>query len=47
MQNNFQLVALDKNQFESYFNLDETKLMEKNIKKMSVDEFPGFPCRVN
>jgi hypothetical protein len=47
MTNNFKLVALDKSQFESYFNLNETQLAEKGIRKMIVDEFPGFPCRVS
>lgn len=47
MQNNFKLVALDKSQFEDYFNLDETELQKQGIRKMVVDEFPGFPCRVS
>jgi hypothetical protein len=47
MQNNFKLVALDRAQFDDYFNLSETKLVEKGIRKMIVDEYPGFPCRVS
>lgn len=47
MENNFQLVALDKNQFEHLFDLDEAELAENGILKMIVDEFPGFPCRVS
>lgn len=47
MTNNFRLVALDKSQFEAYFNLSGTQLAEKSIRKIIVDEFPGFPCRVS
>ncbi len=47
MENNFQLVALNKNQFEHLFDLDETELAKKGIQKMLVDNFPGFPCRVS
>ena len=47
MQNNFRIVALDKKQFDNYFNLGETELAEKDIRKMVADEFPGFPCRVS
>ena len=47
MNNNFRLKALDKAQFSDYFNLTENELVEKGIRKMVVDEFPGFPCRVS
>lgn len=47
MQNNFRFVALDKKQFDNYFNLNVTELAKKDIIKMLVDEFPGFPCRVS
>lgn len=47
MQNNFKLVALDKAQFVDYFTLTETELSAKGIRKMVVNEFPGFPCRVS
>lgn len=47
MQNNFQLVALDKSLFESYFDMSEAELSKIGIRKMVVDEFPGFPCRVS
>ncbi len=47
MENNFQFIALDKEEFEPLFNLDEVELTAKGIKKMTVDEYPGFPCRVS
>ncbi len=47
MENSFQVFALKKTQFEQFFDLNETELAEKGIKKMIVDEFPGFPCRVS
>ena len=47
MKNNFKLVALDNSQFTDYFNLDESELAKQGIRKMVVDEFPGFPCRVS
>ena len=47
MINNFKLVALDKSLFEEYFHLSETELAKRGIRKMIVDEFPGFPCRVS
>jgi hypothetical protein len=47
MANNFKLVALDQNQFASLFSLNENELAAKGMRKMIVDEFPGFPCRVS
>jgi len=47
MANNFQLVALNKALFEEFFVLSETELTQRGIRKMVVDEFPGYPCRVS
>lgn len=47
MENNFQLVALEKKQFEYLFDLDEAEMSKNGIQKMVVDTFPGFPCRVS
>lgn len=47
MTNNFRLVALDKKLFSDLFDLSENELEKKGIRKMVVDEFPGFPCRVS
>ena len=47
MQNNFKLIALDKEQFAGYFNMSEPELSKMGIHKMIVDDFPGFPCRVS
>lgn len=47
MANNFKLVALNKALFEEFFALSETELTQKGIRKMVVDEFPGYPCRVS
>jgi hypothetical protein len=47
MANNFRIVALDQLQFTSLFSLSESELNAKGMKKMIVDEFPGYPCRVS
>jgi len=47
MVNNFRIVALDQVQFTSLFSLSESELNAKGMKKMIVDEFPGYPCRVS
>jgi len=47
MVNNFRIVALDQIQFTSLFSLSESELNAKGMKKMIVDEFPGYPCRVS
>jgi len=47
MANNFRIVALDQLQFSSLFSLSESELNAKGMKKMIVDEFPGYPCRVS
>ncbi len=47
METDFQFVALDKKQFEDFFNVDEAELKKRDIAKMVADTFPGFPCRVS
>ncbi|WP_240034586.1 DUF1203 domain-containing protein [Flavobacterium silvisoli] len=47
MTNNFKLIALNKTPFTVYFDLPEDELERMNIKRMIVDKFPGFPCRVS
>lgn len=47
MENNFRFVALDKTLFTELFNLSQKELAKKEIQKMVVDEYPGFPCRVS
>ena len=47
MSNNFRLVALDKTQFSDLFTLSDVELASKGMRRMVVDEFPGFPCRVS
>jgi hypothetical protein len=43
----FKILALDDNEFESYFNLSDYELEKIGGKRMIVDENPGFPCRVS
>lgn len=44
--NNFKFVALDHSEFEYLNDLSKQELIEENIVKMTVDKFPGFPCRI-
>ncbi|MBK1895999.1 DUF1203 domain-containing protein [Chryseobacterium paridis] len=44
--NNFKFEALNDLDFAYLNHLSEVELAEKNIKKLTVDKFPGFPCRV-
>ncbi|ASK28685.1 hypothetical protein CEY12_00525 [Chryseobacterium sp. T16E-39] len=43
---NFRFEALNDVDFAYLNDLSETELSEKNIRKLKVDKFPGFPCRV-
>jgi late competence protein required for DNA uptake (superfamily II DNA/RNA helicase) len=45
--NNFQIKALPYHQFAHLFSASETQLKNVGAVKMTVDEFPGFPCRVS
>lgn len=44
---NFRLKALDDKEFADLFLLDHQELEKLGAVKMSVDKFPGFPCRVS
>jgi hypothetical protein len=43
----FQISALDKQIFDTFFNLNDSELEKNGGKRMIVDENPGFPCRVS
>jgi len=47
MSNNFRLAALDHLQFQPLFSLNDIELAAKGMRRMVVDEFPGFPCRIS
>jgi len=44
--NNFKFEALNHLDFEYLNDLSEAELAENTIKKMKVDQFSGFPCRI-
>jgi hypothetical protein len=44
---NFKIKALNENEFEEYFKLDDIELEKRGAIRMIVDKFPGFPCRVS
>ena len=44
---NFQLQALDAAPFEPLFELDDSELRARGIRRRVVDSFPGFPCRIS
>ncbi|MCD9853338.1 DUF1203 domain-containing protein [Epilithonimonas sp. JDS] len=44
--NNFKFVALSHLEFAHLNDLSKDELLRKNIVLMTVDKFPGFPCRV-
>lgn len=44
---NFKLISLQDTQFSNLFDLDSSELDKIGAIRMTVDEFPGFPCRVS
>jgi hypothetical protein len=44
---NFKIKALSSKEFEHYFELSDAELEKQGIKRMTVDEKPGYPCRVS
>ncbi|MCJ0743728.1 DUF1203 domain-containing protein [Pedobacter montanisoli] len=44
---NFRLKSLDDMEFAHIFELDNLELAKINAKRIIVDKFPGFPCRVS
>ena len=47
MKTNFRIVGLPADQFRPLYSLDEKQLAAKGARRMTVDEKPGFPCRVS
>ena len=44
---NFKIQALNHKEFESLFELSDAELEKLSINRMTVDEKPGYPCRVS
>ncbi len=44
---NFKLKSLSDTEFNYLFDLENAELSKIGAKRMTVDEFPGFPCRVS
>lgn len=47
MRTDFQFVALPVDQFKHLFSMNDAELASLNTRRMTVDEHPGFPCRVS
>jgi len=47
MDNDFQIKALDSQDFSELFTLDQPALAQLGALRMVVDKKPGFPCRVS
>jgi Protein of unknown function (DUF1203) len=45
--NDFQFVALPSGSFSHLFSMDDAELASRGARRMTVDEHPGFPCRVS
>lgn len=43
----FVIKALDADEFSGFFMMDNETLRKNNILRMTVDEYPGYPCRVS
>jgi hypothetical protein len=43
----FQIIALPREQFSPFFDLDDATLEAMDARRVVVDEQPGFPCRVS
>ena len=43
----FNISALDVNEFSHLFGLDDEALLQRGIRRMIVDNKPGYPCRVS
>jgi len=44
---NFKIKALEHQEFEPLFELSNAELERRGMKRMVVDEKPGYPCRVS
>lgn len=47
MVSDFKFIALDKKEFDLLMNLNDEDLEKHQSKWMTVDENPGYPCRVS
>ena len=47
MDTPFRLIALRSEQFADLFEQSESELETKGVRRMTVDEKPGYPCRVS
>ncbi|MFT6733779.1 MAG: hypothetical protein ACJAS9_001969 [Polaribacter sp.] len=47
MVSDFKFIALDKKEFDLFMNLNDEDLEKHHAKWMTVDEDPGYPCRVS
>lgn len=47
MTNSFQFVALPAEPFADLFALSDGELAARNVRRLLVDECPGYPCRVS
>jgi Protein of unknown function (DUF1203) len=47
MATNFKIKSLQDTEFRPLFDLDDTALEKMGAVRMTVDAFPGFPCRVS
>ncbi|WP_448564458.1 DUF1203 domain-containing protein [Thalassotalea ganghwensis] len=47
MNSDFQFIAIEKQNFNALLLLDEQELAKHQAKWMTVDEEPGYPCRVS
>ena len=47
MNTSFRLIALPSEQFAALFKLSESELEAMGARRMTVDEKPGYPCRVS
>lgn len=47
MNINFRLKSLHDSEFTKYFEMSNAELEKIGALKMTVDQFPGFPCRVS
>lgn len=47
MSGSFRIVALEASRFEPLFRATDEELRARHMRRMVVDEKPGFPCRVS
>ena len=47
MKHNFQIKAIDQTSIEHLFQLNDAELAQIDAVRMTVDQKPGFPCRVS